>query len=1016
MQKKQSGKKPQSCLECQILKAENVNLRQEIDRLNQLILDAHISIQSKHENPSEVSELRKSSAENVEIKSETYENLLPMGNPSSEQMIFFDSSSEILTKDSSLSQKIALFRNLFKGREDVYAKRYDNKISGKTGYTPVCKNEWKNGICAKPKMKCQDCPNKDYVAINDQIIKAHFFGEAVFGIYPLLIDDHCWFLAIDFDEGDWQADIRTLRMFCNEKNIPISVEKSRSGNGGHAWFFFVEPIPAAKARKFGSILVTAIMNLRHEISFKSYDRLFPSQDSLQKDGLGNLIAMPLQGQAARIGNTCFVDESLNRYADQWVFLSQVHRMTQHEIDRFISLLAEESELGPLNDFEEKETDKPWQKKVEESLDSSDFPKNLEITLANGIFIPKQDVSQRALNRIKRLAAFSNPEFFKKQAMRFSTWDTPRIISCHQEHEQYLQLPRGCQDALVELLKNANASWKFADERQSGQPIHVSFKGTLRPQQQEAANILSNRKTGVLCGTTAFGKTVTAINLIAHHKVNTMILVGSVPLMQQWQNSIMQFLDIQEVLPAEEKTRGRKKYRHIIGQLGGTKNDLHHVIDIIVFQSAQSGDLVKDFVKNYGLVIVDECHHVAAVSFEKVLSEVNSKYVYGLSATPVRQDGKHPIVYMQCGPIVYRDDAKTKASERPFAHILSPRFTNYQIPIEWDEKNIQIQDIFTDLTLSSDRNNQILKDIHAAIQQGRTIIVLTDRKDHVDLLVKGIKPDFPDVIDLTGSGTVKQKREKLDFIKSYPSEKPMLIIATGKYVGEGFDVPRLDTLLLAMPFSWKGTLAQYAGRLHRTYAGKSDVQIYDYIDIHVPVLDRMYGKRLKGYKDLGYQIGESGLAPARHNFIFDQSNYWDPFMNDVSNAKEMIWISSTSLNLKMARLLRKVLDEKTTAINEQVFFTNRLDPESQRNKSSFIHAVFETLESLSFRVVVTEKLSCNAVIIDQRILWYGSLPPLGFHNENDSIMRIESPKLARDMQSVLMKDSIIGKSKDHIQID
>ena len=1009
MQKRPTGNKRQICLECQIHKAENEKLRQEIRRLNQLISGAHISNQPAHGSCTEVSEKGKSAIEKVAIDSEIFEYSLPVENPTTEQLIFSDSPVEIITKESSLTPKIALFRRLFKGREDVFAKRFESEKSGKSGYAPVCKNVWKKGLCAKPKVKCQDCPNQDYDAINDQIIKAHFLGESVFGIYPLLVDDHCWFLAIDFDEGDWQVDIRTLRIFCNEKCIPISVERSRSGNGGHAWFFFCEPIPAVKARKFGSILITAIMNMRHEISFKSYDRLFPSQDSLQKDGLGNLIALPLQGQAARTGNTCFVDEALNRYSDQWIYLSQVHRMNQHEIDQFISLLSEESELGPLSDFEEKQTDKPWHKKVETSLDSIDFPKDLEITLANGIYIPKHGLSQRALNRIKRLAAFINPEFFKKQAMRFSTWDTPRIISCHQEHEQYLQIPRGCQDALEQLLKDASATWKIVDERQSGQPIKISFKGTLRTQQQEAAEILGKRHTGVLCGSTAFGKTVTAINMIARHKVNSLILVGSVPLMQQWQSSIMQFLDVQEFLPEEEKTRGRKKSRHIIGQLGGSKNDIHNVIDIVVFQSAQSGDQVKDFIKNYGLVIIDECHHVAAVSFEKVLSEVNAKYVYGLSATPVRQDGKHPIVYMQCGPIVYRDNTKTQAAERPFAHILSPRFTNYQIPIEWDEKNTQIQDIFTDLTLSSNRNNQIIKDIHFALQQERNIIVLTDRKDHVELLVKRIQPDFPDVIELTGSGTIKQKREKLDFIKGYPSEKPMLIIATGKYVGEGFDVPRLDTLLLAMPFSWKGTLAQYAGRLHRIYSGKSDVQIYDYVDIHVPVLDRMYGKRLKGYKDLGYQIGESGLAPARHNFIFDRSNYWDPFMNDILNAKEMIWISSTSLNLKIIRLMEKTLNERSIDINDQVLFASQLDQDSQPNRNSFIHTALAILESHSIRVVLTNKLSCNAVIIDQRILWYGSLPPLGFHNENDSIMRIESPKLARDMQSVLMKDSVLDKS-------
>jgi superfamily II DNA or RNA helicase len=479
----------------------------------------------------------------------------------------------------------------------------------------------------------------------------------------------------------------------------------------------------------------------------------------------------------------------------------------------------------------------------------------------------------------------------------------------------------------------------------------------------------------------------------------------VPLMQQWQSSIMQFLDIQEQLPEEGKSRGRKKIRHIVGQLGGTRKDVHDTVDIAVFQSAIAGHEVKDIVKNYGLVIVDECHHVAAASFQKVMDEVTAKYVYGLSATPVRQDGKQPIVYMQCGPVVYRDDARKQAEERRFEHLLSPRFTNYQIPPEWDLGQSQIQDIFTDLTISVSRNKQIIHDILTSLRNGRNIIVLTDRKDHVERLVQEIKPAFSEIIALTGTGTTKQKREKLDLIKEYPTNQPMLIIATGKYVGEGFDVPRLDTLFLVMPFSWKGTLAQYAGRLHRIYSGKSDVQIYDYVDIHVPVLERMYGKRLKGYRDLGYQLGEPGLAPARLNFIFDQSNYWDSLMNDLFDAKEMIWISSTSLNIKSVRSMEKTISRRNLNIKNQVLFINQKDQTNTGVKKDYTQIANEILERLSFIIRPATEMSCNAVIIDHRILWYGSLAPIGFSKENESIMRIESPKLAMDMQCVLTDKAI-----------
>ena len=632
-------KTQQICLECQRLQAENEKLKQQIGRLNQIISELSNDNQQKLESITSSSIKSKADSPVTDAVSLSY----------SEQMIDSDttvlslreSPLEIITIESSLTQKLTLFKGLFKGREDVYARRFENKKSGKSGYAPACQNEWKPGVCQKPIIKCQDCSHKSFLAVDEQVIEAHLRGKTVIGIYPLLQDNHCWFLAIDFDEANWQDDVRALRQFCDEIDISVAIERSRSGNGGHVWYFFCEPILAAKARKFGSVLITAIMQRRHEVSFKSYDRLFPAQDTLAKDGLGNLIALPLQGQIAQTGNSCFIDSDFNRYPDQWLFLSQVHRLSEIEVDQFIASLSEGAELGALFDDGNETGSKPWLRKIESSLDANDFPAALTITLADGIYIQKQGISQRALNRIKRLAAFSNPDFYKKQAMHFSTWDIPRIIACHQEHEQFIQLPRGCQDALAQLLSDAHVSWQIQDERQPGHSINVFFKGSLWPLQQEAADILVKRDTGVLCGTTAFGKTITAIYLIAYHKVNTLILVDRVPLIQQWQSSIMQFLDIQEQIPETGKSRGRKKASHIVGQMCGSRKDLHNVVDIAAFQSLVSGHEVKDLIKNYGLIIVDECHHVAAASFEKIMNEVNSKYVYGLSATPVRQDGKHP---------------------------------------------------------------------------------------------------------------------------------------------------------------------------------------------------------------------------------------------------------------------------------------------------------------------------------------------------------------------------------------
>lgn len=978
------GSNKQICFDCQRLKAENDLLRLEIERLK-----------------------RKVSGNNEQSKQEDHETTYCSDFVPVEILLADHSSSDVVvTKVSTLSQKIALFRSLFQGREDVYALRYEGKRGGKPGYTPACKNIWKYGICPKPKVRCQDCNHKDYWPIDDQVVEEHLRGEKVIGVYPILTDDRCWFIAIDFDEGDWQADTRAIHEFCSEKKLPIAVERSLSGNGAHVWFFFNEPLPALKARKFGSVLITAVMQRRHEISLKSYDRMIPAQDFLTKDGLGNLIALPLQGQTAKAGYTCFIDAEFNRFSDQWYFLSGVHRFSEKEIDQQIMTLSEETELGELSDFSESEQKKPWEREKKVTFGLDDFPQTLTVTLSNGIFVPIQGISQRALNKMKRLAAFSNPDFYKKQAMRFSTWGTPRIIDCHQEHNGYIQLPRGCLGEMSNLLDRVHVNWGIQDERQSGRPIHVSFKGQLRQMQQEAAEAMINNQIGVLCGTTAFGKTVAAINLIAHYGVNTLILVDSVPLMQQWQEKIIQFLDIEEVLPEIEKSRGRNKKRNIVGQLGGSRNDLHNIIDVVVFNSALSGHDVKDFVKDYGLVIVDECHHVAASSFENVLSQVTAKNVFGLSATPVRQDGKHPIVFMQCGPIIFRDDSRKQAEVRPFSHILLPRFTNYQLPIEWDLPNTQIQDIFTDLSISNSRNRQIIHDVMQEVSHSRNVMVLTDRKDHVERLVQDLKPIFSDVISLTGTGTIKQKRDKLELVKQYPEDRPILIIATGKYVGEGFDLPRLDTLFLVMPFSWKGTLAQYAGRLHRIYSGKQDVQIFDYVDIHVPVLERMYGKRLKGYKDLGYQVGEPGLAPARSNFIYDQSNYWEPLENDLRNAREMIWISSASLTIRAIHQLAKAISSNSQDLKSKLLIAplKYLD-ETCSDKPELTIKMNDIVKKLLLPTQPSINFHCNAVIVDQRILWYGSLAPLGFGNENDSIMRIESPRLSIDMQSILIDNRL-----------
>ncbi|GHT14941.1 hypothetical protein FACS189426_22060 [Bacteroidia bacterium] len=545
-------------------------------------------------------------------------------------------------KYSPSDKKINLFMSLFCGRTDVYAKRCYSKNFNSSYYILACKNEWARGVCERPKVKCKNCSKRELLPLTEDIINSHLRnkdenGNGIVGIYPLLPDDSCLFLAVDFDEEEWQKDISAFRLVCKELNIPVAIERSRSGNGAHAWFFFDEPVPAISARKLGNALLTKAMSVRHEIKFTSYDRMFPNQDFMPKGGFGNLIALPLQGGARKNGNSEFIDEDFQSYPDQWAYLASIKKITIDEFKKYSEELCDGNGLGELGatETDEEDTPKPWEsKKQEVKLENKDFPDKLIIVDANRLYILKKDISQRALNRIKRLAAFSNPQFYKTQKMRMSTYDIPRIIYSLDETAEYMGIPRGCKFSVIDLLENAHVNYLFDDKRNQGKAINVSFTGTLREEQQSAANVLLEYETGVLSVPTAFGKTVIGASIIAERKCNTLILVHLQTLFDQWKKSLEQFLQIDEVLPETEKKRGRKKVRSIVGQIGSGKNTASGIIDIALIQSLIHDNEIDEIVKNYGMVIVDECHHASSINYEKVLGTVNARYVYGLTATPI----------------------------------------------------------------------------------------------------------------------------------------------------------------------------------------------------------------------------------------------------------------------------------------------------------------------------------------------------------------------------------------------
>lgn len=750
---------------------------------------------------------------------------------------------------ATAADKVKLFRSLFRGRTDVFPVRFVSKKTGNPGYAPACSNKWEPGLChLKSGGKCSDCPNQAFVPVEDRVVIDHLRGRHVIGCYPMLEDETTWFLAVDFDKGSWKEDVASFAETSRSHDIPAAVERSRSGNGAHAWFFFASPVSANIARRMGCYLITATMNRRHELSMQSYDRLFPNQDTMPRGGFGNLIALPLQHEPRQLGNSVFIDEKFEPFADQWAFLGSVPRIDPALAAKIAQEAIRTDQVVGVRFTEQtddQEDSKPWTtpptKRERELPITGPLPSTVRVVLSQRLYIEKQGLPSALLNRLKRLAAFQNPEFYKKQRMRLSTAMTPRIITCAAELAQFVSLPRGCTPEVEQLLQEHQITLKLEDERQLGTPLDLIFHGDLTPIQSEAARALLSHDTGVFVGPPGIGKTVLGTHLIASRACNTLILVHRKPLLEQWVAQLAMFLDIDE-----------KK----VGRIGGGHRKHNGTLDVAMIQSLVKRDDVDELVTQYGHVIVDECHHVSATSFEKVLSEIKARYITGLTATPQRRDGRHPIGEMQLGPVRFKVNAKTQSAQRPFIHKLVVRETGFQQP---NGTNDSIQELYAALASDPARNTSIVNDVIGAIQEGRSPILLTERKDHLEYLANRLHGFVRHIIVLRGGMTVRARKQTIEQLANIQKTEERLVLATGRFIGEGFDDARLDTLFLAMPISWKGTLIQYCGRLHRHCPGKTEVRVYDYVDQHIPMLMRMFEKRLTTYRAIGYARGEAPLG-------------------------------------------------------------------------------------------------------------------------------------------------------------
>lgn len=738
----------------------------------------------------------------------------------------------------SPEEKVRLFRSLFRGRDDVFPVRFVSRRTGQAGYAPACTNKFVRGLCELPRVNCSECTNQAFMPVDDKQVIDHLRGRHVMGVYPLLEDESCWFLAADFDGESWVEDVRPFTETCRNVGVPTAVERSRSGNGAHVWFFFSAQVPAWMARKMGCSLITETMARRHQLRMASYDRLFPNQDTLPRGGFGNLIALPLQSEPRKQGNTLFLDQQLEVRPDQWGFLAEAQRIDPARVAEIANEATRRGTvLGVRIADEGDEFGLPWERppsgRSRSSVVPGPLPTEVRAVLAQRVYVEKEGLPSALLNQIKRLAAFQNPEFYKKQKMRLSTAMTPRVIACAEEFEQHVALPRGCLRDLEELLAAHAAQLCVEDRRQDGEECDFVFRGELTPLQKKAVRAMLAHEMGVLVAPPGAGKTVLGTYLVAQRRRSTLVLVHRRPLLDQWVAQLAMFLGI------EEKE---------IGQVGGGRKKPNGRLDVAMVQSLLHEGGVADLVASYGQVIVDECHHVPAVSVERVLSEVKARYVVGLTATPQRRDGHQPILEMQLGPVRFSIDERTHGARRPFEHRLVIRETPFVLP--GDHGDVGIQEVYRAISRDAARNELIIGDVLQALAEGRVPLLLTERRDHLDFLAERLRGSVSHLLVLRGGMGNNERRATGDRLASMSYEN-RLVLATGRYIGEGFDDARLDTLFLAMPVSWKGTLVQYTGRLHRLYASKSEVRIFDYVDSRVPVLSRMFERRMRTYRAIGY---------------------------------------------------------------------------------------------------------------------------------------------------------------------
>lgn len=924
----------------------------------------------------------------------------------------YDPDQGARIKKFDVTDKIAsdFFMMFCRGRKDVYDLRYTNPKTGKNGYYTQCFNRWDRGchIQKKDGVRCKDCELRAYKPVTLPLIKAHMNGtdpngNDVVAIYPMLENNLCQLLVFDFDnhakgaeqedyaniDDGWKEEINALRRICKNLNVDAVVERSRSGRGAHLWIFFKERVPARLARRFGFALLEKGAESVNLKSFKYYDRMIPTQDALPEGGLGNVIALPLQGMALKSGNSAFVDENWNAYEDQLKVLAVTRRLTRQEIEDDLSLWYSTGSTS-----EDNGTDAPWDKNSE--IEAGSVKGVVRIVLADRIYIDSTGMSNKTKRQLRRMATFSNRQYFQNQAMDMPNYDESRFIYLGSDEGKYIVLPRGLREEILKKFDNAGISYKIEDKRTKGRKLNISFKGELRESQIPAVETMLNNETGILHAATAFGKTVVCCDMIARRGISTLILVDRADLMNQWIKRLDEFLDIDEELPEYQTKTGRtRKRKSLIGNLQGAHDTLTGIVDVAMIRSLKKKDDFHPKLKEYAQVYFDECHHAASDSAIEVLQEINAKYVYGVTATPKRGDGKEKINEFLLGPIRYRFTAKDRAEEQNIDHLVYPRFTRTVKPHHLS-KTPYGNDAYELIRNNDVRDEQIIRDVADCVQAGRTPVVLTKYVDHAKKLSERLKTCADRLILLTGANGTKARRAQVEELNKVDDSDSLILVGTGSLLGEGFDFPRLDTLFMATPVSGENVVEQYVGRLNRDYDGKENVIVYDYVDSHIPKFDKMYAARLKAYKKIGYELcvnidGEKQKA----NAIYDIENYSETYWKDLEEANSAVVVSSPRINNQKVNRIIKMLG-KRRELGVKVTIVTWHPDAYKYGKDDVRMELLERLRKAGFEIRLVEESCEHYAVIDNEIVWYGSVNLLSKEDAEDNLMRVCSKDIAAEL--------------------